>query len=195
MTERRSGGVFAANGQDQAKDGKWMVNWRTSRQADRINFVVPEQDRLEVDKRAGGRGLDLQRQSNMEWPLDKARGFNEVAVSTNAATTALGWCRRPKRMRPRRCSKHNERGSGDAHGFIGRGILFSAVTCRKPQRARRLIDTCWGGSPAEVWMSQMRAHFKIPHTNATSSMPILAAVAKAEGNPKGSAGCGNGGTL
>ena len=169
----------------KAKDGKWMVKLGHLKAGGSDPLVIEGKNHIELKNVTVGEVWVCSGQSNMEWPLDKAfDGTNAAAASTNPQLR-LFLVPKTKADAPRDDVKAQwkECTPQSSHSFSAVAYYFG----RDLQKARNvpvgLIDTCWGGSPAEVWMSHA-----VLASNPDYKRDILdaydTAVAKAEGNPK-----------
>jgi sialate O-acetylesterase len=140
----------------KAKDGKWMVNLSGLSAGGPDVLVVEGKNRIEVKNVLVGEVWVCSGQSNMEWPLKASfESTNDVASSANPKLR-LFLVTKAKANTPQQDVKAQwkECNPETVPGFSAVAYYFG----RDLQRARNvpvgLIGTYWGGSPAEVWMSQ-----------------------------------------
>jgi len=138
------------------KNGKWMVKLKALNTGGPDDLVVEGKNRIEIKNVLVGEVWVCSGQSNMELPIERSfESTNDIAASANAKLR-LFKAPHVKASKPqtdvkaawRECAPETLRGFSAVAYYFGRDL----------QRARNvpvaLIETCWGGSPAEVWMSQ-----------------------------------------
>jgi sialate O-acetylesterase len=140
----------------KAKNGKWMVKLAALKAGGPEVLIVEGKNRIELHNVLVGEVWICSGQSNMELALKQA--FEADKDIAGSANPQLRLFHVPK-------VKANEP-TNDVHASWKESAPettpdFSAVAYyfgRDLQKARNvpvgLIETCWGGSPAEVWMSQ-----------------------------------------
>ncbi|HKS35546.1 MAG TPA: sialate O-acetylesterase, partial [Verrucomicrobiae bacterium] len=139
-----------------ATKGKWRVTLPVQKVGGPDRFIVEGRNRIELGNVLVGEVWVCSGQSNMEWSM--SRSFEPEKDITGSANPGLRLFTVPKR---RADEPANDVKSSwqECHPEAVRS--FSAVAYyfgRDLQKARGvpvgLIHTSWGGSPAEVWMSQ-----------------------------------------
>src|SRR5215471_15220892 len=140
----------------KAKNGKWMVKLHGLKPGGPDVLMVQGKNHLDFTNVLVGEVWVCSGQSNMEWPLKNS--FESEADITAATNSLLRLLVVPK-----------VKANTPQDDFKGQWKVaspetassFSAVAYyfgRDLQQALKvpvgLIDTCWGGSPAEVWMSE-----------------------------------------
>ena len=139
-----------------AKDGKWMVNLASLTAGGPDTLKVQGKNTITLTNVLVGEVWICSGQSNMEWPL--SRSFEPKNDIDNSANPMIRLFTVPKL---KLTSPTNnvaaswvECNPQTVPGFSAVGYYFG----RDLQKARQvpvgLIHTSWGGSPAEVWMSQ-----------------------------------------
>jgi len=137
-------------------DGRWSVALRAERAGGPDSLIVTGAKRLEINNVLVGEVWVCSGQSNMEWPLSRA--FEPAADIAAAEIPQIRLFTVPKK-----------KAVAPVDDVAAQWVLcspstvpnFSAVAFyfgRALRQARHvpvgLIHTSWGGSPAEVWMSQ-----------------------------------------
>src|SRR5260370_20229283 len=140
----------------KAHEGKWMVKLRRLEVGGPDDLVVLGKNKIELKNVLVGEVWICSGQSNMEWTLDKAcEAAPDVEGSANPM---LRLCFVPKtkanlpmddvKAQWKECNPKTVPGFSAVAYYFGRDL----------QKALKvpvgLIETCWGGSPAEVWMSE-----------------------------------------
>ena len=140
----------------KARDGKWMVKLSHLKAGGPDALVVQGKNKIELKNVLVGEVWICSGQSNMELPLSRAfQGTNAIASSANPKLR-LFLVPKTKADAPLDDVKASWKESNPetTPGFSAVAYYFG----RELQPAREvpvgLIDTCWGGSPAEVWMSE-----------------------------------------
>lgn len=140
----------------KAKDGKWMVKLNRLKAGGPDDLVVEGKNRIELKGVLVGEVWICSGQSNMEFPLSKS--FDSAADIAASANPKLHLFHVPK-IKANAPQEDVKAQWKEAN--LETTPDFSAVAYyfgRALQKARNvpvgLIETCWGGSPAEVWMSQ-----------------------------------------
>src|SRR4051812_21797729 len=139
-----------------AKNGKWIVKLASLKPGGPEVLVVAGKNKIELHNVLVGEVWICSGQSNMELALKQA--FEGEKDINSSANPQLRLFHVPK-------TKANEPATDVKASWKDSGPQttpdFSAVAYyfgRDLQKARKvpvgLIETCWGGSPAEVWMSQ-----------------------------------------
>jgi sialate O-acetylesterase len=139
-----------------AKEGKWAVRLKALKAGGPDTLTVAGKNRLEVKNVLVGEVWVCSGQSNMEWPL--WRSFEPGADIANSANPQIRLFTVPKL---RAAAPTNDMQAAWQLCGPETTTNFSAVAYyfgRALQRDRKvpvgLIHTSWGGSPAEVWMSE-----------------------------------------
>lgn len=138
-----------------ASSGRWSVTLRPEPAGGPDALVVVGKQRIEIQNVLVGEVWVCSGQSNMEWPLN--RSFEPQADIANAANPQLRLFTVPKKKALAPVddvpAKWELCTPASAPNFSAVGYYFG----RALQQARKvpvgLIHTSWGGSPAEVWMS------------------------------------------
>jgi sialate O-acetylesterase len=164
----------------KAQDGKWQVKLSRLKAGGPDALVIQGKNRIELKNVLVGDVWICSGQSNMEWPLDKAyQGSNAVASSANPMLRLF------KVARARANAPLDDVKATWTESNPATTPAFSAVAYyfgRELQQARRvpvgLIETCWGGTPAEVWMSE-----SVLASNADYKRDVLDAYAALHADP------------
>lgn len=140
----------------KARDGKWMIELKALKAGGPDSLKVSGENTIEVEDVQVGEVWICSGQSNMQWPLN--RSFEAETAIANSSNPMIRLYTVP---RLKADSPENDVSAGWAVCKPEVSGDFSAVAYyfgRDLQKAMGvavgLIHTSWGGSPAEVWMSQ-----------------------------------------
>lgn len=159
-----------------AANGKWMVKLGKQTAGGPDALVIEGNNRLELKNVLVGEVWICSGQSNMEWPLSRAFEPQPAIAASANPNLRLFLVPKTKANTPQTDVKAQwkEAGPETTPGFSAVAYFFG----RDLQRARNvpvgLIETCWGGSPAEVWMSE-----RVLSANPSYKRDILDAYAAA----------------
>jgi len=140
----------------KAHEGKWMVKLSRLKAGGPDDLIVQGKNKIELKNVLVGEVWICSGQSNMEWPLDKA--FEATSDVESSANSMLRLCFVPKtkanlpmddvKAQWKECNPKTVPSFSAVAYYFGRDL----------QKALKvpvgLVETCWGGSPAEVWMSE-----------------------------------------
>jgi sialate O-acetylesterase len=139
-----------------AKGGAWMVKLASLNPGGPDTLTVSGKNTITLQNVLVGEVWICSGQSNMEWPLNRA--YEPLADIAAAANPAIRLFTVPK-LKANQPTNNLSAAWQECNPQTVPG--FSAVAYyfgRELQKARQvpvgLIHTSWGGSPAEVWMSQ-----------------------------------------
>ena len=139
----------------KAQNGKWMVKLSKLKAGGPDDLVVQAKNKLELKNVLVGEVWICSGQSNMEWPLDKA--FESGPDIENSANPMLRLCFVPKTKADQPMqdvkAQWKECNSKTVPGFSAVAYYFGRDLQKALKVPVGLVETCWGGSPAEVWMS------------------------------------------
>jgi len=140
----------------KTKHGKWLVKFNRLNAGGPDKIIVEGKNRIELNNVLVGEVWICSGQSNIEWPLDKS--FGAAADITASANPMLRLFLAPKtkadaplediKAQWKECNPESSAGFSAVAYYFGRDLQKSLNV------PVGLIETCWGGSPAEVWMSQ-----------------------------------------
>ena len=142
--------------QTKAKDGKWTLKLSRLKAGGPDTLVVQGKNRIELKNVLVGEVWICSGQSNMEWPLKQSfKPTQDIASSANPMLR-LFLVPKTKADEPRDDVKAEWKESGPqtVPGFSAVAYYFGRDLQKALKVPVGLIETCWGGSPAEVWMSQ-----------------------------------------
>ena len=140
----------------KAHDGKWMVKLSRLKAGGPDALVVEGKNKIELKNVLVGDVWICSGQSNMELALSKAHGGTDAIAASANPMLRLFVVPKTKADAPLDDVKAawKESNPETTPHFSAVAYYFG----RELQKARKvpvgLIDTCWGGSPAEVWMSE-----------------------------------------
>jgi Domain of unknown function (DUF303). len=140
----------------KAKGGKWTVKLGKFKAGGPDVLVVEGKNRIEIKNVLVGEVWVCSGQSNMEMALNNVfEGKEEVARSSNQRLR-LFHVPKKKSNEPLDDVKAEWKDSGpeSTPGFSAVAYYFGRDLQKALNVPVGLIETCWGGSPAEVWMSE-----------------------------------------
>jgi sialate O-acetylesterase len=140
----------------KAKNGKWMVKLSRQKAGGPDTLVVQGKNKIVINDVLVGEVWICSGQSNMEWPLSQSfESAPDIAASANA-NLRLFLVPKTKAESPRDDVKASWNNSSpeSVPGFSAVAYYFGRDLQKALGVPVGLIETCWGGSPAEVWMSQ-----------------------------------------
>jgi sialate O-acetylesterase len=140
----------------KAKGGKWSLKIGKFKAGGPDALIVEGKNRIEVKNVLVGEVWVCSGQSNMELALNSAfEGKEEVARSSNNQLR-LFHMPKMKSNEPLDDVKADwkEAGPESTPGFSAVAYYFGRDLQKALNVPVGLIETCWGGSPAEVWMSE-----------------------------------------
>src|SRR5882757_2349805 len=139
-----------------AKDGKWMVRLKPVKSSQPSVLTVSGKNTITLTNVIGGEVWVASGQSNMEWPISKTFTSNTVIASASEPMLRLFTVKKLKALTP----TNNCIGTWDictpqtVPGFSAVAYYFALDLQKALGVPVGIIHTSWGGSPAEVWMSQ-----------------------------------------
>jgi sialate O-acetylesterase len=139
-----------------AEGGKWMVTLKSLKAGGPDKFVFEGKNKIEIKNVLVGEVWVCSGQSNMELPIERSfESTNDIAASANSMLRLFKVPHvKPSEPQTDVKAAWRECGPDTLRGFSAVAYYFG----RDLQKARNvpvaLIETCWGGSPAEVWMSR-----------------------------------------
>src|SRR5262249_27508390 len=119
-------------------------------------LVVEGRNRIELKNVLVGEVWVCSGQSNMEWPLKSAReGSNAIAVSDNSQLR-LFHVPKTRATEPANDVKAQWKAAGpeSTPDFSAVAYYFGRDLQKVLKVPVGLIETCWGGTPAEDWVSK-----------------------------------------
>ncbi|MCP5520233.1 MAG: sialate O-acetylesterase [Verrucomicrobiales bacterium] len=137
-------------------DGKWRVHLKSLKAGGPFTFKVTGENEIVLTNVLVGEVWICSGQSNMEWPLSRSyESADDIANSTNPQLR-LFQVPKLKADEPVAEVKATWQLSGPdtVPGFSAVGYYFGRALQAARQVPVGMIHTSWGGSPAEVWMSQ-----------------------------------------
>lgn len=154
----------------KARDGKWTAKLGKFKPGGPDSLVVEGKNRIELKNVAVGEVWVCSGQSNMELALNSAfEGKEEIARSSNKQ---LRLFHVPKKKADKPLddvkAEWKEAGPETTAGFSAVAYYFGRDLQKALNVPVGLIETCWGGSPAEVWMSE-----RVLSSNAEYKRDIL----------------------
>jgi len=140
----------------KAKGGKWMLKLGKFKAGGPDELLVEGKNRIELKNVLVGEVWVCSGQSNMEMALNNVfEGKEEVARSSNKQ---LRLFHVPKKRSNEPVddvkAEWKEAGSESTPGFSAVAYYFGRDLQKALNVPIGLVETCWGGSPAEVWMSE-----------------------------------------
>ena len=140
----------------KAKDGKWMVRLSNLKAGGPDLLTVHGKNSIELKDVLVGEVWVASGQSNMEWPLRASADSEKEIAKTAQPMIRLYTVPKLKLMAPtnnvvgtwKSCDPQNTPGFSAVAYYFGRDVQKSLGV------PVGVIHTSWGGSPAEVWMSE-----------------------------------------
>jgi sialate O-acetylesterase len=140
----------------KAKDGKWIVKLSRLSEGGPDVLVIEGKNRIEIKNVLVGEVWVASGQSNMEWSLKSSfEPARDIAACANPQLR-LFLVQKAKANSPAEDVKGQwkECNPESVPGFSAVAYYFGRDLIRARKVAVGMIGTYWGGSPAEVWMSQ-----------------------------------------
>ena len=140
----------------RAKDGKWKVELIRLKAGGPDNLVVEGKNRIELKNVLVGEVWICSGQSNMEWPMKSAFERDAAIAASSNPQLRLFLVPKTKADEPRDDVKADWKDAGpeSTPNFSAVAYYFGRDLQKALKVPVGLIETCWGGSPAEVWMSR-----------------------------------------
>jgi len=140
-------------------DGKWMVTLPARKAGTGLSLTMTGKNKIILNNIAVGEVWVCSGQSNMEWPVEKARNADADIAGATTPDIRLLTVNKTTSMEPRRdarvlggswevCSPTTVR------QFSAVGYFFGRELHRTLGVPIGLIDSSWGGTPAEAWTSR-----------------------------------------
>ncbi|MBM3881685.1 MAG: sialate O-acetylesterase [Verrucomicrobia bacterium] len=139
-----------------AAQGRWQVRLKAVKAGGPDVLVVRGKNRLEVQDVLVGEVWVCSGQSNMEWPLTRSHEPQADIAGAANANLRLFTVPKLKALAPVEDVQSAWRlcGPDTVASFSAVGYYFGRALQTSRQVPVGLIHTSWGGSPAEVWMSE-----------------------------------------
>lgn len=139
-----------------AKDGKWQVKLRRLRAGGPDTLTISGNNQIRFENVLVGEVWVCSGQSNMEWPLRRSYdATNEIAKAGNPVIRLFSVPKLKANTPPEDVNATWTICRPDTtEGFSAVAYYFGRELQRTLGVPIGLINTSWGGSPAEVWMSE-----------------------------------------
>lgn len=139
-----------------AKNGKWQVSLRRLRAGGPDTLTVSGKNKIALQNVLVGEVWVCSGQSNMEWPLSRSYESEKAIASSGNPVIRLFTVPKLKAAQPTNDVHASWKlcGPESVPGFSAVGYYFGRDLQQALGVPIGLIHTSWGGSPAEVWMSQ-----------------------------------------
>lgn len=136
--------------------GRWTLTLRPERAGGPDALAVTGKQRIEITDVLVGEVWICSGQSNMEWPLHRSFEPQADIASSQNPRIRLFTVPKQKALAPAEDvpSRWAQCSPDTVPSFSAVGYYFGRALERARQVPVGLINTSWGGSPAEVWMSQ-----------------------------------------
>ncbi len=140
----------------KAQNGKWMVKLSRLKAGGPDNLIVEGKNRIELKNVLVGEVWICSGQSNMELPLKNTFEAEAAIAASGNPQLRLFHVPKTKADEPRDDVKGewNSAGPESTSNFSAVAYYFGRDLQKALKVPVGLIETCWGGSPAEVWMSR-----------------------------------------
>ncbi len=144
------------------ENGKWSVKLERLKPSAGRDMTIAGKNSLTVKNVAVGEVWVASGQSNMEWPLDKAKDADKEKAAANFPDIRVFTVAKKGSKTPLdECSGKWEVATPETAGrFSAVGYFFVRELHQKLKQPVGLIHTSWGGTPCETWIpdSGMRAN-------------------------------------
>lgn len=159
-----------------ARAGKWQVKLRRQQAGGPDVLTVSGRNEIQLQNVLVGEVWVCSGQSNMEWPVNRSfESTNVIAQSGNPAIRLFTVPKLKANAPTNNVSGHwNLCGPDTVPGFSAVAYFFGRDLQKSLGVPIGLIHTSWGGSPAEVWMTE-----SVLASNADYKTTILDAYPKA----------------
>ncbi len=140
-----------------ARDGKWSVKLKPLKASDvSEKLVVTGRNKVEVNDVVVGEVWIASGQSNMQWAMNQSEGGDKDIAAANSTRLRLFYVPRVKKDEPAADveAKWTHSNPETVKGFSAVAYYFGQDLQAALQVPVGIIHTSWGGSPAEVWMSE-----------------------------------------
>ncbi|MEN6356486.1 MAG: sialate O-acetylesterase [Armatimonadota bacterium] len=139
----------------KAKDGRWMVRLKPLTAGGPYTMTVSGENTIEVKNILVGEVWICSGQSNMEFQLKKADNAESTIASSKDSQLRLFKVPRRATADPMYDvdAKWNECGPGAVDEFSAVGYFFGCSLRKQLNVPIGLIETSWGGTPAQAWTS------------------------------------------
>src|ERR1051325_1619499 len=160
----------------KAQNGKWLVKLSRFKAGGPDNLIVQGKNRIELKNVLVGEVWVCSGQSNMEWPLKAAyEGTNAIAAAANPQLR-LFHVPKTRASEPATDVKAEWKAAGpeSTPDFSAVAYYFGRDLQKSLNVPVGLIETCWGGTAAELWVSK-----RVLESNPEYKRDILEASLKA----------------
>ncbi len=138
------------------QDGKWMVKVELPTSAGPFEITIAGKNTITLKNILVGEVWVCSGQSNMEWPVRQAADSNAEIASANYPQIRLFTVTKKVADKPESdcAGKWQECNPQTVWGFSAVGYFFGRYLHKELNAPIGLINTSWGGTPAEAWMSR-----------------------------------------
>lgn len=139
------------------QDGKWMVKIQPGKVGGPYEMTISDGNAITVKNILVGEVWVCSGQSNMEWPVGQSvKAAAEMADANNYPQIRLFTVGKKVSYEPMKNCKGNWQvcNSQSVKGFSAVGYFFGRQLNKELNIPIGLINTSWGGTPAESWMSK-----------------------------------------
>jgi len=139
-----------------AKDGKWMVRLKPVKSSQPGVLTVSGKNTITLTNVVGGEVWVASGQSNMEWPMSQTFASKAAIAGASEPMLRLFTVKKLKALTPtNNCIGTWESCSPQTVSNFSAVAYYFGLDLQKALGVPvGIIHTSWGGSPAEVWMSQ-----------------------------------------
>lgn len=140
-----------------ARDGKWSVKLKPLKASDKSEkLVVTGKNKVEVNDVVVGEVWIASGQSNMQWSMSQSTGTADDIKNANSTRLRLFYVPRVKQDAPAEDvkAKWTHSNPETVKEFSAVAYYFGNDLQEALKVPVGIIHTSWGGSPAEVWMSE-----------------------------------------
>ena len=139
-----------------ARDGKWSVKLKALKASDvSAKLIVTGKNKVEINDVVVGEVWIASGQSNMQWAMNQSEGGAKDIAAANSTRLRLFYVPRVKKDAPAADveAKWTHSNPETVKGFSAVAYYFGQDLQEALKVPVGIIHTSWGGSPAEVWMS------------------------------------------
>jgi sialate O-acetylesterase len=140
----------------KSTEGRWMVHLNALKAGGPDVLKVTGKNVVQIDDVLVGEVWICSGQSNMEWPLNRSFDHEQTIATSENSMLRLLTVKKSKAAKPASDVEARWEISGPetTGNFSAVGYFFGRDLQKSLGVPVGLIHTSWGGSPAEVWMSE-----------------------------------------
>jgi sialate O-acetylesterase len=138
------------------KDGNWQVKIKTPRAGGPYTLTIQGNNKITLANVLSGEVWICSGQSNMQWTVGQSDNAKKEIAAAKYPTIRLFTVSRVFTPEPQKNCTGNwvECNPNTVGGFSAAGYFFGRDLHQKLNVPVGLVDTSWGGTPAEAWTSE-----------------------------------------